>query len=63
MKTGTLLAIALLLLVALAHALRVIMGTAVVIENWQVPILISVLGVIVPVGIATLLFRESKNSH
>jgi len=63
MKTGTLLAIVLFVLVALAHALRLIVGAEVIIENWQLPVWTSVTGVIVPVGIAILLWKESKNSH
>ena len=61
MKTGTLLAIVLLTLVALAHLLRLIMSIEVVIENWQVPIWISMVGVIVPAALALLLFRESSS--
>ena len=63
MKTGTWLAILLLILVAVAHMLRLVMSTEIMIENWQVPMWVSVLAVIVTVGVAFLLFRESRNSR
>ena len=62
MKTGTLLAIVLFTLVALAHVLRLIMSTEIMVENWQVPLWVSVLGVLVPAGAAFLLFKESRES-
>lgn len=49
-------------LVALVHLLRLVMSTEVMIENWQVPMWTSVLGAIVPAGIALLLLKESRNS-
>ena len=61
MKTGTLIAFVLFILVALAHSLRLLMSTQIMIENWQVPMWISVLGVIVPAGVALLLYKESRN--
>ena len=62
MKTGTFIAVVLFALVALAHLLRLAMSTEIMIENWQVPMWMSVLGVIVPAGVALLLFKESRSS-
>ncbi|MDH3646333.1 MAG: hypothetical protein OER80_06135 [Gammaproteobacteria bacterium] len=61
MKMGTLLAIVLFGLVTLAHLLRLLLSTEIVIENWQVPMWVSLLGVIVPATVALLLFRESRH--
>lgn len=63
MKTGTRVAIFVFILVALAHLLRLIMSTEVMIENWQVPMWVSVLGAIIPAGIVLLLMKESRNSR
>jgi hypothetical protein len=60
MKTGTLLAIILLTVVALTHLLRLIYGINVTIDDWVTPQWLSVLGVIGPGVIAWLLWRESK---
>ena len=60
MKTGSLLAIVLFVLVALAHAARLIMSMEITVENWVVPMWISALGVVVPATVAILLFRELK---
>lgn len=63
MKTGTLLAIGVLDLVAMAHLLRLLMSTEITIENWQVPMWVSVAGIIIPAAIAFLLLIESRNSR
>ena len=60
MKTGTLLAIVLFALVALAHALRLIMSVEVTVENWSVPMWVSALGFVVPSLVAYLLYRETQ---
>ena len=58
MKTGSMLAILLLTLVAIAHLLRLINGIEVTVGGWNVPEWVSVTGVIVPLAIAFLLWRE-----
>ena len=60
MKIGSLLAIILLILIALAHVLRLIGGTEIVAGPVVVPQWVSVFGVVVPGLIAWLLWRESR---
>ena len=60
MKTGSKLAILLLTLVAIAHLVRLLGGVEVTVGDWSVPHWVSVVGVIVPVVIAGLLWTESK---
>jgi hypothetical protein len=60
MKTGSLLAVIVFVLVAIAHLLRVVSGTEVVIGGVDIPQWVSILGVIVPGLIAWLLWKESK---
>ncbi|NIM70988.1 MAG: hypothetical protein GTN86_10145 [Xanthomonadales bacterium] len=60
MKTGTLLAITLFSLVAIAHLLRLIFDVPLTAGSWQVPPWASVLGVCVPAWIAWLLWRERR---
>ncbi len=60
MKTGSMLAMLLLTLVAFAHLLRLVNGIEVTVGDWNVPQWVSVGGVIVPSGIAFLLWRESR---
>jgi len=62
MKTGTLLAIILFVLVALAHLFRLFTGAEVLVNGYQVPQWISIVGVVVPCMIAWLLLKESKSS-
>lgn len=60
MKTGTLLAVIVLALAAIAHMLRLVSGTEVVIGGSEVPQWVSGIGVIVPGIVAWLLWKESK---
>ena len=60
MKIGSLLAIVVLSLVAFAHLLRLIDGTEIIARGAVVPQWISLFGVIVPGGVAWLLWREAK---
>lgn len=60
MKTGTLLAIILFTLVALAHAFRLIDGTEVFVDGWAVPQWVSIVAIVVPGFIGWLLWKESK---
>jgi len=48
----------LMLLVALAHALRLLFRIDVTAGDFDVPAWVSVVGIIVPVGVALLLWRE-----
>ena len=58
MKLGSTLAMVLMLLVALAHALRLLFRIDVTAGDFDVPAWVSVVGIIVPVGVALLLWRE-----
>ena len=58
MKTGTLLAIAIFTLVALAHLLRLLTGAEITLNGAVVPQWVSALGIVVPAGIAWLLWRQ-----
>jgi len=60
MKTGSLLATIVFVLVALAHLLRLLTQTEIMVNGIPVPQWVSVLGVIVPSGIAFLLWRENR---
>lgn len=60
MKTGSLLACIVFVLVAIAHLLRVVTGTEVVIGGSNIPQWVSVVAVVVPLYIAWLLWMESK---
>ena len=60
MKTGSMLAIVLFSLVAVAHLVRLVAGIDVTVGEWGVPQWISVFGVIVPGLVAYLLWKESN---
>lgn len=60
MKPGSMLAILLFTLVAIAHLLRLVYGLDVTVNGWSLPQWVSVTGVIVPAAIAVLLWRESR---
>ena len=60
MKPGSMLAILLLTLVAIAHLLRLLFGLELTAGGWNVPQWVSVGGAIVPAEIAYLLWRESS---
>lgn len=60
MKPGTLLAIGLLAVIALAHVARLLLGTDVVVGGVTAPTWVSAVGVGVPTFIAGLLWREGR---
>jgi hypothetical protein len=60
MKTGTLLAMILLTLVAIAHVLRLVFATEVIVAGTPVPQWVSAVAVVVPAVIAWLLWKESR---
>lgn len=60
MKTGSLIAIVLFFLVAIAHLIRLIIGAEVTVEGTPLPQWVSVIGVVVPALVAFLLWKESK---
>ncbi len=63
MKTGSLLASILLSIVAFGHLLRIAFGVELLVEGLVIPQWPSILGVVIPVGIVWLLWKESKNSE
>jgi len=60
MKTGSTLAIIVFTLVALAHLARIITGTSLTVGETSIPQWVSLLGVVGPGLIATLLWRENR---
>lgn len=60
MKPATKFAVVLLSLVAVAHLLRLIFGLEVLVGSWAAPMWISVLGVLVPGGLAYMIVKEHK---
>ena len=58
MKTGTKLAMILLSVVAVAHLLRLVLGGDVVIGGWVMPSWPSILGTVIPAGLALMIYRE-----
>lgn len=64
MKTGSLLAIIVFVIVAIAHLWRLVTGAEVTLNGATVPQWVSVVGVVLPGLIAYLLWQESKSgSH
>ncbi len=56
----TVIAIVVLGLAALAHLLRLLLGWYVVVAGVSIPMWISVLGLVVAAGLATMLWRELR---
>ncbi|MEE8339134.1 MAG: hypothetical protein V3R56_03250 [Xanthomonadales bacterium] len=61
MKTGTLLAIIVFTIVAVAHLLRLVDGTQIVVGNTTIPMWVSFVGVLAPGLIAFLLWKETRS--
>ena len=61
MKTGSLLAIIVFTIVAVAHLLRLVDGTQIGVGSATIPMWVSVLGAGLPGLIAFLLFKESRS--
>jgi hypothetical protein len=60
MKPAPLIAVILFSLVAIAHALRLVLQIEVTAGGAVVPMWVSVLGVLVPGGVALMLWREQS---
>ena len=60
MKTGSQLAVIVFILVAIAHLMRIVTDTEIVVGGNNIPQWISMVGVVVPGLIAWLLWKESK---
>jgi succinate dehydrogenase hydrophobic anchor subunit len=63
MKPFSKIAAALFLLVALMHLLRVLNHVHIIIDDYSVPMWISVLGFIIPTLLAIAVWRESKRNE
>ena len=61
MKPYTAISISVFTLVALSHLLRLIFGWAMIVQGVSIPMWVSVVGVVVPAGLAIMLYREMKN--
>jgi hypothetical protein len=61
MKTGSLLAIIVFTIVAVAHLLRLVDGTQIVVGSTTIPVWVSFVGVLVPGLIAFLLWKETRS--
>lgn len=61
MRTGSLLAVTLLTAVAIAHLLRFALGLSLTVAGVAIPPWASLFGVLVPGGIAYLLWREGHS--
>lgn len=59
MKTGSLLAVILFSLVALAHLVRLVLGWEVTVAGETIPQWVSVVGVLVPATLAVMLWKEA----
>jgi hypothetical protein len=62
MKPASLVAVLVFSLVAIAHLLRVILQTEVLVGGAIIPMWVSVLGLIVPGVLAGALWREAQSS-
>jgi len=61
MKPAHVLTIAFLVIVAAAHVLRLVFGWAVVIDQVTIAMWPSVVGIVVTLGLAIALWRESRS--
>ena len=60
MKTGTLLAIIVFTIVAVAHLLRLVDGTQIVVGSTTIPMWVSIPGALLPGLIVVLLWMEAR---
>ena len=60
MKTGTLLAIIVFTIVAVAHLLRLVDGTQILVGSTTIPMWVSVPGALLPGLIVVLLWMEAR---
>jgi hypothetical protein len=59
-KPSTVVTVILLLLIALAHLLRLIYHTSVMVSTAMVPAWVSVLAIIIPIALAIWLWQENR---
>ena len=63
MRTGSLMAIGVFALVAMGHGVRLLLGLPVTVGTMQVPMAVSVVGVVVPATLAIMLWREQRTDR
>ena len=61
MKPAALLAAVLLLLVAVAHLLRLFFRVEIVADGMVIPLWVSVFAVVIPSGLALWIWKEQRN--
>lgn len=61
MKPFTLIAIAVFVLIAIMHVLRLLLGWEVILAGLAVPMWVSVLGLAVTAGLALMVWREMRH--
>ena len=62
MKPVTMITVLFLAMVAAAHLLRLVLGVEVTVGGTLVPLWVSVIACVVPVGLAVGLWRESRKA-
>jgi hypothetical protein len=60
MKPYVTIAMVIFTIVAFAHGLRLLFGWTVTVQDETIPMWVSVVGVVIPAGLAVLLYREMK---
>ncbi|MBI3991528.1 MAG: hypothetical protein HY350_05195 [Candidatus Omnitrophica bacterium] len=60
MKPATVIVTILLVLISIGHLLRIIFQAKVTVNEINIPLWISIIGVIVPAALAIMLYRENK---
>jgi hypothetical protein len=60
MKPFTTIAIAVFALIAIMHAFRLVLGWEVIVNGSVVPMWISVAGLVIPAGLAWMLWHENS---
>lgn len=61
-KPFTLIAIAVFMLIAVVHVLRLLLDWYVVVAGVSIPMWVSLLGLLIAGGLAVMVWRESDNS-
>jgi len=60
MKTVTIIVVVLLIIISIAHLLRLIFQVEIIAAGFCIPVWLSIFGVIMPAILALLLWRENK---
>ena len=63
MKPATGITIVLLILISIAHLLRLVFQVEIVANGMTIPMWASILGCIVPAALAVMVWRENKNLY